>query len=435
MTDVIFSFDTENFTNPIGADGILNEARILRSEGIKGNFLYVGLLCGQLENWGRQDIIEEMSHHKVGIHSYAHTMHPVIDEYTDIEDPFEAERRVIESESKAVEEVKRLFNVSGVVATMPPGNQHSYAAMYAYAKMGIPIYADTFIDYPARQGLFYCNMYHFGSQQLEEWLFHADEKELREKIDSFSEHNIAMIATHPDKSICAEWWDELNYMKSNCEWGKWKMSRLRPKEETERFYSNYRRMVQLIKADPRFRIRTYDDIADDLAAMPVRYLTRKDMSRIAAELKQKFSPVKWEQSYCLSDIFLACRDFLLGKENHECGFVYGFLNRPDGITESVTVTAADMIDSAEKMNTDNYLPEVIRVGNKMLGAGDWLRAALQIVGGSEVAVVEPDVQLPSLDAHPLIKNMNLKGTWCHSDSFEDRYLSDRLRWQSWTLRY
>ena len=38
------------------------------------------------------------------------------------------------------------------------------------------------------------------------------------------------------------------------------------------------------------------------------------------------------------------------------------------------------------------------------------------------------------DALPELKTFRLKGTWVHTPQLEDRYLSDRLRWQLWTLR-
>ncbi len=39
MTDIIFSFDKEDFTSDIANDAIYREAEILREAGIKGGFL------------------------------------------------------------------------------------------------------------------------------------------------------------------------------------------------------------------------------------------------------------------------------------------------------------------------------------------------------------------------------------------------------------
>ena len=49
-TELIFSFDTEDFTSNTAADAILTEAEILREEGVRGCFCLVGFLADQLVN-------------------------------------------------------------------------------------------------------------------------------------------------------------------------------------------------------------------------------------------------------------------------------------------------------------------------------------------------------------------------------------------------
>ena len=80
MTDIIFSFDTEDFTSSRAADGILREALMFHEEGVVGNFCVVGLLAKQLRLWGREDVLEALSHHQIGSHTYGHTLHPMINE-------------------------------------------------------------------------------------------------------------------------------------------------------------------------------------------------------------------------------------------------------------------------------------------------------------------------------------------------------------------
>ena len=50
MTDIIISFDTEDFTSSRAGDAIRDEAEILRTLGIKGCFCVVGLVAKQLKN-------------------------------------------------------------------------------------------------------------------------------------------------------------------------------------------------------------------------------------------------------------------------------------------------------------------------------------------------------------------------------------------------
>ncbi|MCL1952830.1 MAG: hypothetical protein FWF60_08395, partial [Oscillospiraceae bacterium] len=86
MTEILFSFDTEDFTSCEAADAIRDLAELLRQEGIRGSFCVVGLLARQLSAWGREDVKRALTHHEIQFHSYGHTLHPLINEYTDRED-------------------------------------------------------------------------------------------------------------------------------------------------------------------------------------------------------------------------------------------------------------------------------------------------------------------------------------------------------------
>ncbi|MGN1479753.1 MAG: hypothetical protein ACI4XH_08300, partial [Acutalibacteraceae bacterium] len=136
-----------------------------------------------------------------------------------------------------------------------------------------------------------------------------------------------------------------------------------------------------------------------------------------------------------ADMFLACRDLLCGKNEHICSKTKGFLETPRGITNPVTVTADEIISSAVTIHDDAFLPVQIWVNGKALGPADWLRAAMDVLCGEESVTVHPGEQLVSLDILPRVRDCSFAGTWRHSDDFKDKYLSDRLRLQCWTLRF
>lgn len=437
MTELIFSFDTEDFTSETAADAIVTEAEILRKHGVKGCFCMVGLLAKQLTAWGRTDVLNALKFHEIESHTYGHTLHPMINEYTDIEDFEAAKNEVIRHETEAIELIKSATDAEKIFAAVPPGNQKSYAAMYAYADMGIPIYADTFCDPEDGSGSYYCNIFHIEySYCMESSFFTAGEKEVREILDSLAKRKRAVFYTHPNASLFDEWWDIKNYDKENlCEFGKWKECRRRPQEMSDRFYKNLDLLVQLAKNDERFKIVTYGDVAEKLAKEKPRTIEKKDLPIIREQLKKELFPVSDPDSYSLSDIFYACAEMLKGKENHACGKVYGLLSQPYGTDESFTVTAAEMRKSAETIRTGYFLPEKITVGEKVLGPADWLMAALDTLCGETKVTVNPKPQMPCLDVLKYVRDCSFKGTWRHSDSFEDKYLSDRLRLQAWTMRF
>lgn len=438
MTELIFSFDTEDFTSNEAANAIFREAEILREEGVKGCFCLVGMLAEQLVNWGRHDVIEALSHHEIANHTYGHSVHPLLNEYTDIDDVKEAISRVIETEEKSLAAIKRATGRSDIYAAVPPGNQKSYAAMYAFYKMGLPIFADTFSDTANGDGAFYCNVYNLSyTKALETFLFNElSDEDMIKILDEFSTKNRVIAYHHPNMAEFPVFWDKLNYYKENLsEYGKWILPEKRPSEDIERFYENFRRFVRLAKADKRFKITGYEEIAKRLGAEKPRVITLSDISLIKEKLSLDFANIKTPISLSISDCILAARDFLLGKDEHLCGEVFGLLDTPYAVSEPVTVTKAELAESANQIKDGEFLPSEILVGGKKIGPADWLFASLDAISGKDSVEILPKEQLPSLDIIPATKKASFKGTWMHSDEFEDKYLSHRLKLQAYTLRF
>ena len=75
------------------------------------------------------------------------------------------------------------------------------------------------------------------------------------------------------------------------------------------------------------------------------------------------------------------------------------------------------------------------VGDKKIGPADFLMAAIDVLLGADTVKIVPKPQLPSLDVMPRLRDVKFKGGWIQSDSFEDNYISKRLRLQSWTMRF
>lgn len=397
----------------------------------------MGLLAKQLKAWGRNDVIEALKYHEIDLHTYGHSLHPMINEYTDVEDFEQARKEVIRQETEALRLIGETFGTERVYAAVPPGNSKSYAAMYAYADMGIPVYADTFCDPADGSGSHYCNIFHMDyAYCFESNLFDGDRKEIDAVIDRLSARKRAVVYTHPNASLFEEWWDILNYDKENlCEFGKWKACKRRPAEKSEKFFENLDYFVERIRNDSRFNIVTYADVAKKIAEEKPRVITRKDLYEIKKQVDEKLFPVCSPDSFSLSDIFCACADLLKGKDEHICGKVYGFLSQPYAAESEITVTADEIAKSAGALGDGTFLPEKIKIGEKELGPADWLMAALDILCGANESTVRPKNQLPCLDILPQVRDCSFKGTWRHSDKFEDKYLSDRLRLQSWTMRF
>ena len=436
MTNIIFSFDTEDYVNEKGADGIVRAGKILRENGIRGCYNVVGWLAGALKKWGREDAIEELRMHETETHSLRHSYHPTICEYTDIEDFDEAMRIFRKNEESSLEMVRSVVGNEKFHAACPPGFLLSYVGYYGYADMGFELVDGSNCVYDAAKGrvMNICNIGCLPCRVSADSFLRPDfgREKILEMIEEIAKLENCIFFHHPQKSTLTTFCDKQNFDGCNTE-GEWVLSDLLPEETVKTFEERFRFFVETVKADPRFSIVTYSDIVRENAD-PDRVIRRSDIPALKAALEEDLFPVTEPGSFCLSDILLACRDLLLGKDEHTCGKVYGFLDVPYAVSQPVKITAEELRESAAQIRDGAFLPAEITVGGKKLGPADWLRAALTVLSDSEEAVAVPDKWQIDLNEFPMLRDMNYCGTWIHSPELADSYISDRLRLQSWTIR-
>ena len=438
MTNVIFSFDTEDIINERGADGILRCARILREEGVKGCFNIIGLLPNALAEWGRDDIVKELEYHEIDFHSHSHSVHPTINEYTDKQNYYEALDEFIKDESAGMKKVKEFFNRDYLPAACSPGNCTSYVAHYGYEKLGFKFFSgDDIYDKVSYRPIYNCNTVslHYA-RSLDGVLFRLNKNEIADYVNETARGKHTMIFFHhPQRAYCKTFWDGDNFNKKNTPKDQWIKSEIHNTEDTERFYENFRALVRHLRDDGDFKIITYEELAKQTTEAE-RIITKKELGEMQNQINEYFFPVTTPNSYCIADIFLACRSLLLGKESHVCGKVYGFLSEPYTASEQITLTYEDAVKIANSIDPDSFLPTEFLVNGKKIGPRDLLDAFLTFLldGANEYTVKPNQPWQIDLDQFPSLRDLNYKGSWVHADSLNDDYLSDRLRYQSWTVR-
>ena len=101
------------------------------------------------------------------------------------------------------------------------------------------------------------------------------------------------------------------------------------------------------------------------------------------------------------------------------------------------VNADDLRQAAKRLDLSRYLPATINVGGSRIGPADFLFAALEVLTtGADDVLVSPREQLGSFSHVKRLEHHTIPPGWCiHSPDFKDEYLSDRLRYQLWTIRY
>ena len=456
-TDVLFFLDTEDYTCDRSNDAIRDIANILAAEGVRGHFMFVGFLAQRLVEYGRYDVIDSMKGHVIGSQSLYHTLHPDICEMTDVADYNVAHDRMLAQEATCVGMLRAVFGRDSIDCFVPPGNSVTYAGMAACTDLGMKIYgAAGFADFPVAvdnpaygtgglarrgnrgKGLWYFNMMQLpysSKYQLEGRLLPrpgGKPPDYAAILDGIATHDLTILYMHPHMAVKTAHWDGINYRHENkVPWRKWKEAPDRPAGDTAIFYERFRELVRRLKSDPRFRITDIEQLIREIP--PRRTILPADMPALKASLAAKFGPVGSPASYCVADVFQAAAKFLDGTAEHRPGRVWGFLEKPFGITSPTTVRAADVRAAAKRIDLSTFLPSSFDVGGTKIGPADMLFAMLEALEGRDVIALSPREQLGTFEEVPTLESFRMNGHWCHSRDFRDEYLSDRLRWQLWTM--
>ena len=158
-TEVLFNFDTEDFTSPVSADGVLKLARLFTEEGVTAHFVTVGYMARAFVQRGRLDVIEALKPHLRLNHTLSHSVHPNLLEISDVENFDAAYDEVLAREAESIGMVKVATGVDRIWGSVPPGNSDSYVAFYVYARLGLPFYCGAwFAEETPGEDVWFCNL-------------------------------------------------------------------------------------------------------------------------------------------------------------------------------------------------------------------------------------------------------------------------------------
>lgn len=173
--DVALYFDVEDYFHPpeMGSDDIIRTlALALDAEDLRANFLFIAVRAKLLRERGRQDVIDSLARHEVGVHTLTGE-HPCLPEYTAGKDWDSAVAATRDYEGKAWQIVRDVFGRDPVCLS-----QHAqYGAPYIFPvcrEFGVP-HAYGYVAAPPQFGLSwyagalnipYVNPQHFGPDVL-----------------------------------------------------------------------------------------------------------------------------------------------------------------------------------------------------------------------------------------------------------------------------
>lgn len=440
QTDIMFFFDTEDYTDLRSVDAARKIAELFTEEGVTAHFSVVGLVAKQMMDNGCTDAIEAIKKHEVGNHTLGHSMHPNICQISDIEDHDAAYAAVAGMESVSLALLDEAYGKK-IGFGVPPGNAVSYAAQYYYADQGLSMYGDCAEYRAGRNGVWCCNLMQITYENaIESMAFNGkaeidprtDEK-IEALVEEMAKKDWAIIYSHPNMACFKNFWDAVNFNGSNLHPdGDYEACTPRSAEEEAHYYATMRKIIRRFVADDRFNVTALPAII--ARQKPRITLTPADMPMIAAHLAEKYAPIE-EPSLALSDLFAAEVAFLKGETSFTPGKAYGLLSPTAELDHPVSLTVEGIRKAAAEIPVGGFWPSFYEVDGVKLGWGDMLYAmAAALRAEGESVTLEPHPVMTLLDEAPDIRDSDLKGTWMHSPDLKDAYLSDRLRLQVYTIR-
>jgi peptidoglycan/xylan/chitin deacetylase (PgdA/CDA1 family) len=148
MPDLFLTFDVEDFIKEKSFLILKQILDILDDAELRGLFFITGHMADKLKSY--PELKQRLGNHEIGYHSTAHSVRPLIIEYTDVEDYYESVEISLRRETSRISpttgeilgpggllSLKELFPKKSIVSFRAPGFAWSPPILEALTKLGI----------------------------------------------------------------------------------------------------------------------------------------------------------------------------------------------------------------------------------------------------------------------------------------------------------
>lgn len=400
---VIFSFDTEDFTDPASNDVLLQVCRILNERDVRACFGLVGEKARFLRDTGRGDAIEALAPHEIGYHSDNHFLfrdatHPVGFASRLVEecDWDEAVDWLVSTEARGLSDIESLWGRRPTVQQRTCGDS-APQLLAAYRRLGLSTYAyGLSIDERTRHLARYANMLCVSTPLIGEEATHAGQTPERLNELLASGEDWVNVRFHPCRFLCDEWWDgPRNYMAvaDPPRRPPYASTPHVAPAETDRRLARFAAAVDHVADHGEMSFGTYGQLSDAVPPDPP-FLTWTQVGEVAAALCQRLSFVRLGVGYLsLAEAFAAVTWAILHPEADAIPFRHPL--GPDRLPTEMSVQAevgGEAIGAAcraaeEVMALTDRVPCSVTVAGRPSAPAALLRATAHRLAGSPTTAV------------------------------------------------
>ncbi len=308
--DIALFSDVEDIFSPpeLGNDDSIRQlATILTEEGLRANFLIIGDRALVLKERGRQDVIDSLGPHEVGLHTRS-ARHPEIPEYVAGKSWEDGVAECLKHEREGAEIIRQIFGRPCAALS----THYVYAAPHAQrvaAILGLPyVYA-----YPAAPPLYSLSWYAgalglpwnsptldgkpilsyfegFDDRYPDTKQFEAYLRQLDSHIDACLKEGqpfLTLFVYHPQRLRLVDFIDNywspngVNYPKER--WGMYGRPRQYTPEQVNTSLANFRRLARWIRNDPRLNVMTLHEVVQKYGKQPAS-INREELTSAARQI-------------------------------------------------------------------------------------------------------------------------------------------------------
>ncbi|HUS81196.1 MAG TPA: hypothetical protein VM283_08005 [Armatimonadota bacterium] len=471
MMEIIFSFDTEDYVDPLSNDALLRLAQVHTRYGVPATFGLVGEKARFIHSCGRDDVVEALTDHEVGYHSdhhfilpnwrYNHRHMPV---YVATEDWDSAMDRLLAEESRGLADIEAIFGARPVTQLRNYGDW-TPQVMCCHARLGLPVhaYGPVFHNQDPRV-VWYCNQLqvanprHMYESNLHDWNKSPQEKlaEWQAAILKHLEQDTPRLGwvNHPTRFIADRWWEEPNWWDTSRDPHRreWRAPGRFSPERIEELLGIAEELVRFVAELGGVQCRTFRDYAREYRPTRV-FVSRDEIARLAALVGERPAMVELQGEWFSPAELFGLFAHALGAPEGGHAAERSPLRQIIGPTEEPVETQPgeakreDLIAAAGEVEyfirDFARVPHRIRIGAGECGPGAFLLAmaqALRAPDAETIAVPAADnlpVPLHDDDYEVMDKGSRTMG---YIQSQSDREVPDfsrvrqQAKWQYWTVK-
>ncbi len=415
--EIIFSFDTEDYVDPVSNDALLALARIHTRHGVPAVFGLVGEKARFIHLCGRDDVVEALTDHEVAYHSDHHFILPNW-RYRPRHMPAwvaempwdEAVDRLLAEESRGLADVADIFGVRPMTQLRNYGDW-APQVMAAQARLGVAVHAYGPVFHNTDpEPVWYCNQLQIANpRHMYEDCLHdftlSPEQKVERHIADIRRHLEAGTprlgwVTHPTRFIADTWWEEPNW------WGhcndppraQWRAPERFDQETTAELLTIADGVVGFVARHKEIVPRTFREFAQQYRQTRI-WVTREEISRLAGLVGKAPAMVTLDgESYSPAEL-LGVFAHALGAPEGGAAAERSPLRRILGPTEEPwettpgEISRAALVEAAREaeyfVRDHARVPHRVRVGSAQLGPGALLVAmarALRAPDAERIAI-------------------------------------------------